>query len=284
MVAIMSKDDDDCKDPGKPKSKSGQNSTTIAVGYVGPGERSNYQLGPGLYSLNRRANVPFVQFIGSAGFRKVFSWGEITEVPEGQLVTVGNASYHGGDIFLNRGADMCNRPSRITVPVPYKLITFTQEDVSTAMWVCSYPCDTRAAKRAYLNVDAFVNPLGPEGGGPLTAFIRGRRLDGSMNTVSSLQAFTPPFGPAVGFFSAISYPVLTDLNYIPFGQGADMGDDTRPHNLLDAGDIFFFLGPPFPFVANPLLSAMSWPADIGVFGFPIGQMPAPGTWYVIEYD
>jgi len=262
--------------------KLGQNTTVIPCGYVDPNKLSNTQIGPGKYSLNKRSNVPFVGLIGSAGFRKVISWGEVAEVPAGQLVTVSNASYHGGDIFINKGPDMCNRPSRITVPVPFNLGTIqTPEGLETA-WNSSFPCDTRAAKRAYLNVDARVNLVDPGGGSaaPLTAFIRGRRLDGSMRTENSLVQFSAPFGPGVGFLSAVSIPVSTDMSYIPMGQGAIFGDDTRPHNLLDAGDIFFLLGTGGPTLADRI----TWPASSDVFGFPPGQAAEPGTWYVIEYD
>lgn len=264
------------------KTAIGANTTVIPCGYVDPNKLSSTQVGPGLYSLNKRSNVPYVGLIGSAGFRKVISWGEVAEVPCGQLVTVSNASFHGGDIFINKGPDMCNRPSRITVPVPFVLGNITTPEGVETAWNSSFPCDTRAAKRAYLNVDATVNLLDNEGlsGSPITAFIRGRRLDGSMKTENSLSQFAAPFGPGVGFLSAISIPVAADMNYIPLGQGASFGDDTRPHNMLDAGDVFFLIGGP----ATPLSDVMTWPASTGVFGFPTGQAAAPGTWYVIEYD
>jgi hypothetical protein len=263
------------------KVAAGQNTTVIPCGYVDPNKLSNTQVGPGFYSLNKRSNVPFVGLIGSAGFRKVISWGEIAEIPCGQLVTISNASFHGGDIFINKGPDMCNRPSRITVPVPFTFGTITTGEGDEKAWNSTFPCDTRAAKRAYLNVDARVNLFNLDGdsGAPLTAFIRGRRLDGSMKTENSLAQFAAPFGPGVGFLSAISIPVSTDMSYIPLGQGASFGDDTRPHNLLDAGDIFFLLG-----IQETLADRITWPASSDIFGFPPGQAPAPGTWYVIEYD
>jgi len=252
-----------------------KNTTVITVGFVGPNVNSKTQLGPGVYSLNKRSNVPYVGLVGSSGFKKVMSWGELCEVPKGELVTVSNASYHGGDIFVNKGPDMCNRPSRITVPVSFVFTPHVTGEGTINAWTGVYPCDTRAAKRAYLNIDAFVDTRG----GDLTMYVRGRRLDGSMACANSLQEFTPPFGPGVGFLSALIYPVNTELSYIPLGQGAPVGDDTRPHNLLDAGDAFIDVG------FDPTLDKfMVWPASKNVFGFPPQSGPAPGTWYVIEYD
>lgn len=130
-------------------SKSGNaNRTVISAGYVEPNRASNIQLGDGIYTLNKRSNVPFVSLVGSLGFRKTISWGESAEVPCNELVTVHNASYHGGDIFLNKGGDTNNRPGRITVPVRFveELVVVTEgENVALKT---SFPCDVRAAKRA----------------------------------------------------------------------------------------------------------------------------------------
>lgn len=259
-------------------SKSG-NTTVISVGYADPNQATSTQVGAGVYSLNKRSNVPFVQFIGSAGYRKTISWGEICEVPAKEVVTVWNASYHGGDIFINKGPDMCNRPSRISVPVPYQTARYLDPDGIASyinVWRPIFPCDTRAAKRAYLNIDAYVTPVPPS---DFIAFVRGRRLNGSMQCANSLSQFAPPYGPGVGFLNALVYPALQTLSYIPLGQGASPGDDTRPHNLLDAGDVFFDLD------ENGVIADwFSWPADSALSGFPSGAASAPGTWYVIEYD
>lgn len=256
-----------------PVVRVGSNTTVIEAGYIEPNTVSNTQLGPGFYSLNKRSNVPFVGLIGSAGYRKTISWGEIAEVPEGQLVRISNASYHGGDIFINKGTDYCNRPSRISVPVPFKVVQADIGESTFDVLNMKYPCDTRSAKRAYLNVDAFVAQLTG-----LQVFIRGRRLNGSMNTLNSLQMFAMPFGPGVGFLGVLQVPVNTNLTYIPLGQGALMGDDTRPHMLLDAGDMFIVLGIP----GNPLSDFITWPLTNGIVA---GQNPdGPGMWYILEYD
>lgn len=253
------------------------NTTTIPVGFVQPQVPSQTQLGPGVYSLSKRSNVPFVALVGSSGYRKVISWGELVEVPCGQLVTVWNASYHAGDIWINKGRDENNCPARITVPVRFQEVTVDVVEGESNAWTPLYPCDTRSARRAYLCIDARVNPNFPA----LPVFIRGRRLDGSMNTDNSLAEYDPPYGPGVGFLCALSYTGGQALTYIPLGLNASPDDDTRPHNLLDAGDVFILLGD-----GTDLVTAFDWPASVGgEFSdvFPESPAPAPGAWYVLEY-
>lgn len=259
------------------KGRAESNTTTINCGYVGPNLPSSVQLGPGTYSLSKRSNVPFVALVGPMGNRKVISWGETVVVPCNQLATVNNASFHGGDIWINKGDDVANRPSRISVPVRFTTTEIQYGEETRVLWYPVFPCDTRACHRAYLSVDAYVDPaIGQDG---LTAFIRGRRLDGSMETANSLASLSAPFGPAVGFLSAVNYGVNTVLSYVPLGQGSNAADDTRPHNLLDAGDIFFLFNN-----GATVADSLNWPADRGVFGFPSGQTDAPGCWYIIEYE
>jgi hypothetical protein len=256
------------------------NTSVIPVGYVGPNFDSATKLGAGTYSLNKRSNVPFISLIGSAGYKKTISWGELVDVPGGQLVTVRNASYHGGDIFVNKGRDICNRPSRITVPVQFKPIFLGTPSgtppAAPALYGADFPCDTRAAKRAYLNIDANLESNS-------SVYVRGRRLDGSMNTENSLGVLNVPFGPGVGFLSGLAYLLGEQMAYIPLGQGAIASDDSRPHNLLDAGDVFFDLGiAEFPFVPESLFN---WPAGNVIDGFPTyAKTLVPGAWYIVEYD
>lgn len=252
-----------------------QNTTIIRCGYVDPNDASDTRLGPGVYSLNKRSNVPFVGLRGSAGFQKQISWGEVAEVPCGELVTVINNSYHGGDIFISKGPDVNNRPSRITVPVMFQNVGFTEEGGPNVAWASVFPCDTRGAKRAYVNIDAFSVPENPF----LTVFIRGRRLDGSMKTNNSLSQFPAPWGPGVGFLSALQVGPSTVLSNIPLSLNGVMSDDTRPHTLLDAGDVFMVIGP-----GGILSDVIDWPASKGISEFPDENVPFPGIWYTIEYD
>jgi hypothetical protein len=259
------------------------NTSVISVGYVGPNLDSATKLGAGTYSLNKRSNVPFVSLVGSAGYKKTISWGELVDVPNGQLVTVRNASFHGGDIYLNKGRDMCNRPSRISVPVPYTIQYLAEPDINgeaPGIFGCEFPCDTRTAKRAYLNIDATMVVRMEN---QLSFFVRGRRLDASMKTANSLAFMSPPYGPGVGFLSALVYSSGMRLSYIPLGEGCIASADERPHMLLDAGDVFISFGMVTPPIN--LFDYVRWPADWEVPGFPLTDFTrVPGTWYIVEYD
>lgn len=250
--------------------KLGLNTTVIPCGYVDPNKLSNTQVGPGKYSLNKRSNVPFVGLVGSAGFRKVISWGEIAEVPAGQLVTVSNASYHGGDIFINKGPDMCNKPSRITVPVEYE----TGLEVSAGLfyWTAKFPCDVRSCSRAYLVMDAFSNEDPPTQSA--YAVVRGRRVDGSMKTKNQLSLLPDPFGPGVGYFDVQPMAANTAI-VLPLGKNAAQGDDTRPHLLLDNADAFFY--------SDASFADFTWPIQAIPNFASTGNTTFPSTWYVVEY-
>lgn len=253
---------------GKPPA----NSTTINVGYVPPSTVAAPQMGGGgFYSLNKRSNVPFVTLRGSSGYRKTISWGEIAEIPGDQMVTVQNSSYHGGDIFLNWGDDVCNRPSRITVPVSYE--EAAEVSAGQFYWRAAFPCDVRGAKRAYLQMDAYLPNTAATAERSFT--VRGRKVDGSMKTANQLSRLVSPFGPGVGYYDVHLYPIDTVIT-VPLGKNAPLGDDGRPHMLLDNADVFFFSLVGFtPYV---------WPAQ-EIPGFPpSSNTPFPSTWYVVEYD
>lgn len=290
-------------DSNESRIAAGTNTTVVSVGFVQPSIITKIGLNAGTYSLNKRSNVPFVSLIGSSGFKKTITWGETCDVPANQLVAVQNASYHAGDIFLNKGLDICNRPSRITVPVDFRNSEYTWQintgegpsTLTATAWGCKYPCDTRGAKRAYLTVDALVADMSavdadtfpkPDPLNPVVAFIRGRKLDGSMQTSNLLSAPVanfPPFGPGVGFLYSIKYAGQAPLTYVPLGNGASPNDDTRPHTLLDAGDVFFISQG-----ANVLQNLMAWPLGqnqiLGLYWSDAGVPAAPGMWYVVEYD
>lgn len=255
-----------------------QNTTVISVGYVEPNSPSTSQLGEGTYTLNKRSNVPYVSLVGSLGYRKTISWGEIADVPCRELVTVHNASYHGGDIFINKGDDTNNWPRRISVPVGFRTTSFISDEGPQTLLQTNFPCDTRAAKRAYFNVDARVALESPIE--ELRVYTRGRRLDGSMQSGNGLFGQVSPFGPGLGYLNGYVYPILSDLNYIPLGQGASESDDTRPHNLLDASDVFINIG------NSSLIQVLRWPADAQdseFFPVPSPNSPYPAAWFVIEY-
>lgn len=204
--------------------------TSFAVTGVDPGpgpERGDTGLRlpggktrPFHYSLSTRSTVPYVQFLGSGNSQKVFGWNELIEVPPGEMVSVFNASAHGGDIVINAGADQTTAPARVTIPVP------VIDNAAQGFWEAEWPVDTRRARRAFVagirnpqdgvtdilvgathqaNGSFLHNPDAVSGGG-----------EGSISQVISQQRVDPDTQPSL----------------VPLGINAGYGDDL-PHALLD---------------------------------------------------
>jgi len=191
-----------------------QNFGEFAAAKVRPGEQANgLNLGPGFYSLSTRGNVPFVQFRGADRQQKTFSWGEVIAVPEGKTVTVFNASYHTGDIFLNGGADWPTIPGRVTVPVQP---TFETEGTNTIITVG--PVDARRARSVWLMLSVTTNNV--------PGVRRGVRIKGSHDTGNQ----------GTGSEWVDAAPVLfANGVYIPMGFRADT--TVRPMTNLDTVEL-----------------------------------------------
>lgn len=190
-------------------------------GFVQPQSESNLRLGEGVYSLSSKSNLPYVEFLGAGGYQKTISWGEVAEVPCGEMVTVRNASFHAGDLFINAGLEPYPMPQRITVPV-----RMTRQDGGEFGISFSRinEVDTRRARRAYLAL---------EGSGDQTVNIYGVRI-GSLDTENTI----PSTERGTGYQQA---QFLTGAEWapIPLGYKAVMGDDGRPHVLLDKAYVVF---------------------------------------------
>lgn len=259
-------------------SETALQSTVIPIGYVEPKQVAASQVNQGVYSLNKRSNVPFVTLRGTAGFQKTISWGEIAEIPAGMSCAVINDSYHAGDIWLSKGSDPCNRPSRITVPVPGVINQVTAGPPTTGYISMAYPCDTRSAKRAYLSINAIVGDV--DATGYQYVNVRGRRLSGSMNTPNQLTLLPAPYGPGTGYLTKVGYQSAEFLTMIPLGFGAEAGDENLPHVLLDAADVFIYT-----IVGGGGLSTIfTFPAYTPEGVSPTGVTSLPSMWYTVEYD
>jgi hypothetical protein len=204
---------------------------SIDIGFVPPNEPAKQALSEGFYSLSSRSNVPYVSLTGASGFFKIFTWGEIVEIPCGQTCTVKNESFHGGDIYINCGIDNLNRPARITVPVPMQFTPDGGPD--TGLFRPLYPADVRLARRAYFVMQLLtVDP-------PANLFrmiIKGKRFDGSHNTPNALQVFLEP---GAGYGYELEYPLSTAIGPVPLGYLSAAGDDSRPHTLLTTATVEF---------------------------------------------
>ena len=120
---------------------------------------------PYYYSLGNQSTVPFVRLQGSGGTQKEFTWGETVEVLPGQNVQVESASYMPGDIQIQSGRDVQNRPARTTISI--KTIPDVEDlsaiplpgDGSLPEVRPVFPCDCRGAKRAYLGCRISTGPI-----------------------------------------------------------------------------------------------------------------------------
>lgn len=122
-----------------------------------------YGEGPFFYSLGTQSTCPFISLEGGGLTQKIFTWGEMIQVDEGQQVTVKSETYHQGDIEIVGGHDYANQPQRITVPVQ---TTFTGGPAGGV--VPLWPADTRRCRKAYLHFQMITAAL--PGGGVTTIF------------------------------------------------------------------------------------------------------------------
>ena len=201
----------------------GQARSNFAVYRVpqGPNRLTDLKLPGGTYCLSSRSNIPYIRLIGGSTSQKIFGWNEEIIVPEHELVTVQNASYHGGDIIINSGMDYSAKPSRITVPVG-----IVDNGVGAdPRFTPEYPLDTRRAQRAFLY--GFRTPVG----------------GANMDIVVTQQAETSSFpqgptslgeggGVTATLSQTVTVPAGTDINGFPLGQGASSDDSV--HALLDS--------------------------------------------------
>lgn len=180
---------------------------------------------PYIYSLGVNSTVPYVQLLGSRGGQKLFTWGEQIIVPPREFVTVKNASYHPGDIFIQSGWDPAAKPERVTVPVKLLLDNSNPDE---AFWFL-YPehgVDTRRCRRAYvagftqvgilLGVEWHWDAMG-------IAHQRSHVTD---------PTFSFEGGNArARYTTRITIPPNTSMPLMPLGERAQFGDTI--HSLLD---------------------------------------------------
>lgn len=123
---------------------------------IEPGQKSSITLSGGrnqpyYYSLGNQSTVPFVRLQGSGNTQKEFTWGETIEVMPGQNVQVQSASYMPGDIQIQSGRDIANRPDRISIPCKVTPLTVDFGNYPLGSVVTpTFPVDCRQAKRAWL--------------------------------------------------------------------------------------------------------------------------------------
>lgn len=189
-----------------------------------PGPKSGYALGPGIYSLGTRANVPFVRVV-CGGFDKTISWGELVEIPSGDRGVLVNASYHAGNVWLNKGEEAGAMPSRISfatqiIPVNPALplgVVRTRDFV-----------DCRRARQVWL-IGRFNTILENASYSVIGEYVVGR--NGDLQDVITTQAFD------INRYQNTFLGSPTNQRFIPIGYNADniAGDTTQllPHALFE---------------------------------------------------
>jgi len=174
---------------------------------------------PFVYSLGVNSTVPYIRLIGGSTSQKLFSWGEQIIVPPGEMVTVENASYHPGDVYLQSGADPAAIPARVTVPVGLVNVN----GAATG----SFGVDTRRAKRAF--VSGFAETTANEAIG-ITGYARERQHDVTIG----FSYFATP----IAYYLYFTYiPIGTFLGLMPLGNKALPGDPV--HALLDYAEFAY---------------------------------------------
>ena len=185
------------------------------------------------YSLGSQSTVPFVQFLGGGAVQKIFTWGEMVEVPPNQEVLVKNASLMRGDIIIVSGQDFAAKPRRITVPV-----TMFDANGNTGPWddfsvanviVPEFPCDTRNCHEAYLDIILLGGDLDD------TQITVQCQYSEFLHTYTALPATLPGLTALWGKQNVL--PPLTLTRRIPLGIAQDIGNwSSEPQSFLDVVD------------------------------------------------
>lgn len=185
-------------------------------------------LGPGRWALHPRSTVPFVEIRVGSTAPRVFSWGEVYEIPRGHKGQVLNASYHRGDIILSAvapGSSAPARPASITVPCAW---------TTDAVTNTSSELDTRLARRAYLVNPAAISPL--PAGLPLNihyaAELRGDFVPTGAVAAVPASGRLPYAYTVAGFGAMIALGIGAGENLDTAAVGRTL-PDTRPMALLD---------------------------------------------------
>lgn len=161
------------------------------------------------YCLGVDSTIPYVSLQGGGSSQKVFTWGEMIEVPPGQTVTVKNESFMLGDIQINSGNDYAAKPERISLPVDI-VKTDTPAGGGTVITNITpkFPADTRRCRRGYLKFQI------QSGSASLSLIFRGKPIKHSFpatDSVTGAQTYTQPY----------NIPPFTNVGEAPMGYGSN---------------------------------------------------------------
>lgn len=193
-------------------------STFSAVG-VEPNTKSTMKLSGGktipyVYQISAQTTLPFIRLVGSSKGQKILSFAEKIIVPPNEMVTVENASYHPGDIWISSGWDPSVIPKRITVPVG-------QDATLNPGTGPLFPVDVRRAKRAFIG-GLVAGPAAYSIFQLGQARVRSHAID---------QAFSDLAAAQPRYSSTFVVPPATNPGLVPLGYQAQYNDPV--HVLLD---------------------------------------------------
>jgi hypothetical protein len=212
------------------QAKPFQRLNSFFIANINPQSLSELILPEGKYSLGADSTVPFVSFQGS-GSSKIFTWGELIEIPQGQTCKVKNESFMRGDIVINSGWDYCNKPARISVPFN---IEIKYDGGGVTLWGPVFPADVRTARRAFVATSLRSNEDAVESGIMVMGLTK-------KHSFPALE--TTPLFPGV---QAISYQTFfevfpaTEVRMFPLGYGSSVTDNNaNPMGFTDAATFIF---------------------------------------------
>ena len=213
-----------------------QEKTNLTLAGGGSGQ------GPFYYSLGTQSTCPFISLLGGGMTQKIFSWGEMIQVDEGQQVTVKSETYHRGDIEIVSGQDYANQPQRITVPVDTVLTPGPGGGV-----VPRWPADTRRCRKAYL---LFQMITAGEVDGDVTTIFTGIADKHSFNTRQDA-------GLPNRYSNTVISGVSTLVGQLPMGFGFSLIPNT-PMALTDKTTFQIIFGADPPAIGNVFMYTMEY--------------------------
>jgi len=176
---------------------------------------------PYIYSLGVNSTIPYIRLLGGANSQKLFSWNEQIVVPPRTFVTVANASYHPGDIFIQAGSDPSAKPGRVTIPFTLREVVVPSADNYVEP---TFVVDTRRARRAYVvGFSSTLNDL------PMYTFNAVGYAHARSHIVN--PTYSSEADPVALFVSTIEVAPFTDPGILPLGNKALFTDTV--HDLLD---------------------------------------------------
>lgn len=200
---------------------------------VQPDTEAPITLAPGRWTLHKTSTVPFVELLVAQNGKRLVTWGDVFEVPDGFTARVINASAHAGDITfaaIGTGLGSCPRPpSCVTIPAEFTVVGEAMAALYTSRWI-----DTRTARRCFLVLPGFQS-------GSMSWFIthraphRGRPYGANTSAVITTAPLLLNTRAMVTYNRVVPMGIGCGDNLDPASAAPEPTvQELRPHALLDA--------------------------------------------------